>query len=407
MKLKIYTTIKVKGSKEYVVGEGNLFEYLSELNPDFFRFDIQRKIVANHYLDSLSDSVKNGMPFPAITLTYAGKINDTNLKELNLRECEILDGLQRTFRLWSIYYIDHIIETNPYKDYREIYNLLKDDKYGGKYIIEAKTLKRSQLRALMEIKDGRMEISALLDSFRKYSLIFNIWIGLTDQDIVRQMLILNAGHKRVTNTHQFELVYLHYFDKKILQIPQAMKILREKDEEYKLIGRPEKRQRGMFALSSVMIAFQSYYMGKPMRVMGVNEVSLDFEHTDITTELSKALIGGALNEFIKCIDNLDRKMCDVEYGGYWFSKDTTISGIFAAIGASMPDKTVDYDDFTYLEDFISRFNPDDLNLKNYDEGYDTLSSARINVGNKVRLAVFKAFSNYVPGNNINWIEAFN
>src|SRR5690606_20672575 len=60
--------------------------------------------VKNQYLDTLVSTIKQGDPIPLITLTYNEKGlqlvvgNDINI---DMNNVEILDGLQRTFRLWA------------------------------------------------------------------------------------------------------------------------------------------------------------------------------------------------------------------------------------------------------------------------------------------------------------------
>lgn len=76
MKIDLYKARKVDDGRTFYIGAGKLYDYLSELRTDFFNFDIQRRIVVNSYLDSIGDTVRNNIPFPAITLTTQTAIED-------------------------------------------------------------------------------------------------------------------------------------------------------------------------------------------------------------------------------------------------------------------------------------------------------------------------------------------
>src|SRR5689334_19852767 len=90
----------------WILCRGNLLEYLENLKEDFYKFSIQRKIVKNQYLDTLISTIEQRDPIPIITLTYNDKnikVNVGDILNINMQNVEILDGLQRTFRLWAYY----------------------------------------------------------------------------------------------------------------------------------------------------------------------------------------------------------------------------------------------------------------------------------------------------------------
>lgn len=404
MKIDLYKARKVDDGRTFYIGAGKLYDYLSELRTDFFNFDIQRRIVVNSYLDSIGDTVKNNIPFPAITLTTQTAIED-DAPVLDLSKCEILDGLQRTFRLWAIYYSFYLSEVNNELNYKNVYALLNEDEK-GKYIIRNNILNTRTLRDLFNIDDaGKRKIDTLIDAFKKYELDLNVWYGLNDEEIVKQMLILNAGHKRVSSVHQFEIIYLHYFDRNRLVIPNGIKILREKDTDYRKIASSTERKKGMFALHSVMIAFQSYYKGSPLRIKGVNEISLNFENSEIDKVFSEVLISSVLSKFLVAIKKIDDKVSEFSGGGHWLAKDTTMSGMFAAFGYNCPDESL-LDDYSLIENFAKDITEEELNLSEYRYAHDNLASSRINVGSKVRFSVFNAIVSYKPGKKIDWFKAF-
>ena len=98
----------LQNGKSWYLATCNLFEYLQSIKSDAFDYDIQRRIVKNSFLDKLWESVISEEPFPAITIT----VQDAHEKDgiLTIDDYDILDGLQRTFRLWSIVYLHGIVE---------------------------------------------------------------------------------------------------------------------------------------------------------------------------------------------------------------------------------------------------------------------------------------------------------
>lgn len=87
--------------KQWFLCKGNMLEYISTLKRDFSEFQIQRRIVRNGYLDGILKTVTDGEPMPTITLTCPQAIAIKNDSiEISPENIEILDGLQRSFRLW-------------------------------------------------------------------------------------------------------------------------------------------------------------------------------------------------------------------------------------------------------------------------------------------------------------------
>ncbi|ANS87440.1 hypothetical protein VSVS12_03740 [Vibrio scophthalmi] len=107
MKIKILDIKKENIASCYLV-KANLKEYLESLPEDYQDWDIQRGIVTNRYLDSILDTVVNNKHIPPIVLV-ADEVPDTNQQELNVKEFRILDGLQRTYRLKTIYNSNKLI----------------------------------------------------------------------------------------------------------------------------------------------------------------------------------------------------------------------------------------------------------------------------------------------------------
>ncbi|MDP3291322.1 MAG: hypothetical protein Q8M43_04745 [Sulfuricurvum sp.] len=119
---------KTADGRSWYLCKANAKEYLSELKIGFYDFAIQRQIVKNQYLDKLFSTIKNKDPISIITLTSSIPLNMTeNMAMLDLENVDILDGLQRTFRLWAYLTLANTYENFPTKNsYRDFAKFIKD-----------------------------------------------------------------------------------------------------------------------------------------------------------------------------------------------------------------------------------------------------------------------------------------
>ena len=398
MNITILREKDLQNGKKWYLAVCNLLEYIESLKDEFFNYDIQRRIVKNSYLDKLWTTISTGDPLPSITLTanVKGDIGNSSVDEF-----EILDGLQRTFRLWAIKYLDDLTERlNTHEDVRALIEVMREDE-NGKRLLDSKVINRSILRKLLN--DKNINIHNLMNCYAQQDIVLNIWSGLNDEEIINKMLTLNAGQRSVSSTHQFELMFLHYFKK--LEVPKGVQIIRERDDEYFSVKKKE-RKCGQFIMSSIIIAIQSLIERKPVRIQTVN----DLRTNDSVVEESSAsfFTKDNLEAFINLLLELDKNF-DNDQIGSWIMKDTTLSGLFAAIGA------VYNQEWTYnvpsMLDFIHNkitvINDDNINYSEFNDAYNNLSSVTVNIGNAVRKAVYVYFKNLFLNKPMSWQEAFN
>ena len=321
MNITILKDMDLQNGKKWYLAVCNLLEYLESLKDEFFNYDIQRRIVKNSYLDKLWTTIYSGDPLPSITLTANVK---EDIDNSSVDEFEILDGLQRSFRLWAIKYLDDLLKRMNTQDVSVLIEAMREDE-NGKRLLDSKVINRSILRKLLT--NDKINIENLMKCYAKQDIVLNVWSGLNDEEIINKMLTLNAGQRSVSSTHQFELMFLHYFKK--LQIPQGVQIIRERDEEYFSVKNKE-RKCGQILMSSIIIAIQSLIERKPVRIQTVNALRIN----DSVVEESSAsfFTKDNLEAFINRLLELDEKFYNVQIGS-WIMKDTTLSGLFAAIGA--------------------------------------------------------------------------
>lgn len=372
----------------------NLYEYLISLRMNFYDFDVQRRIVSNSYLDKIGDSILNGEPLPAFTITVNSI--DENIGDLNIGEMEILDGLQRTYRLWIAIFLDRIIK-NGYNNFDELYEAIKCSEEGQR-MIQVRLVNRSKVRDLIE--NNSQKLNELISAYKSSDIILNVWSGLTDEEIVKKMLTLNAGQRSVSSTHQFELLFLHCF--KNLRLSNQIRIIREKDNDYVKVKRGE-RKLGEYLMSSIIIALQSYVEKQPLRINQVNKLRIE---DSIVPEYSSVFFTNQrLYYFIELISQIDISSIDNEKLNSWLMKDTTLSGIFAALG-KVTDSASNFE-IPQIQKCLNRITDLNINVDEFETSYQKLSSVHTNVGNAVRKAVYHYFMALFEGPKISWSEAFN
>ena len=266
----LYSKVSENGVTCYVC-RGNLQEFIASLKPDFYEFDIQRGIVRNYYLDSFKSTIENGEIVPPISLTIKGKPHiDEDTLTTDESQTEILDGLQRTFRLWMYHHIDQMVKTNNIREYKTLVNTIRESER-GQYILEQYFVNAKYLKGFLPKEDGKSDCDSFLESWNRYDLIFYIWVGLDDKGIVRKMLELNAGQKPVSSIHQYELLFLHFYNGILPKLPEGMRLYRNREKEYsKICSRRENPLE--FAFASVVIAYKSFYDRSPLRVCWMKRI---------------------------------------------------------------------------------------------------------------------------------------
>lgn len=393
--------------RPWLLCKGKLNEYLGSLKDSFYDFAIQRRIVKNQYLDSLFQTVKRNEPIPIITLTYNANnlsINDKTLS-IDMSKVEILDGLQRTFRLWSYKKISE--EYKPeYED--KIIDFVKKIKGVKDYdlMFDSGVISSTIIKELIKAND----INKLDEYYRDFDIYFIIWVGLDDNEVVRKMLVLNAGQKQVSKVHQFELLFLHIWDE--IKKNSKIHILREKDAKAFSVKKGEK-EVGEFMFSSVIVSMMSLIERKPLRVATENLITEDFDEPD--SELyQKVFRQPFVDKFLNNLFNLDSSITAKEsnYGKSWFVKDTTLSGFFAAVGnfinisSNWTNEELESKVDKAIQNLDKLITAEGLNLIDFKNEYDSFSSRNVNIGNHIRKVIAYHIEEVLKGSNPLWKDSF-
>ncbi|PZX46019.1 hypothetical protein [Algoriphagus chordae] len=413
MKFKILKEKDFGKGKYWLLAELNLLQYVESLVDDNFNFEVQRKIVKNRYLDGLLNTIELGEPLPNITLAYhepLSQIKESSTVNLIDSKLDILDGLQRTYRLWAFWKIYIKIKENNYNNLKDAILGIKSSypQFFENGIVDSKFFKYN-------FPEGKTNID-FHKKYSTYTLYFTIWSNLSEPDLVKKMLVLNAGHKAVSTQHQFEILFLNLW-KSLNNELVNIRVIREKEIDFNLIKRGE-RKPGEYLFSSIITSLMSLVLAKPQRISSdiiyrydlINENdegnSLQYTELIFNSEFIKKLL--------KKLFAIDSEMSSAygKEGLAWFGKDTTLNGVFAGVGVYLnlnSSDQIDGLDEKILESFeeLKTSLTKELNLNKFNAEYDSLSGRSVNIGNLIRSVVMNYTIHKLKKESTNWMSLFN
>ena len=381
-----------------------LKDYIESLTEDSFNYDIQRGIVSNPYLDTILNSVLHCDILPPLSIVTLDKLTIENEKYTIVGSFDILDGLQRTYRLWVYYRLTTLAHQKSIFEYRKASDLLKQECDYSTVAVSSR-----QIRKLFDRSSG-VNVWNLKELYSKFYVYLYVWDNLSSSDVVRKMLILNAGQSKMTLQHQFELMYLHIFEK-YKAINNSVKLIRSK--ERKIIHRGNlERKIGEYLVPTVVIGIQSLIAAKPERLS--RRMLYKASDEDMYAKDSEFYFRDSfINDFLDGLYQLDYALCfNNSTNNLWFSKDTVISGIMGGIGqyhrmnsnnVNNPEELL-HDYLDAIMKIISK--KDKLNIEEYNDGYDSICGSQFNIGIVIREAIAYYICNMLNDNDISWSEAF-
>lgn len=387
--------IKILDNKPgWILGKVSLLEYIKSLTEENFRYEIQRGIVSNPFLDTILDAVVENKPLAPVSLV--SKDFEDGDKTLSINQFNILDGLQRTFRFWIYYQLAKLAKEKNSNDYRLVTKEFKTicDDY-------SLAVSPRQVRGLFK-HDNAINVWNLNELYSAFDLYLYIWTDLSVDQEIKQMLILNAGQKQMSLNHQFELIYMRLFEENTFD-EGKIKILRSKD------GKITNRNIGEYSMSTVIIGVQSLVNMKPMRLSRDMLYKDDFQNDMLLSTMDGVFTIGFVRKFLDMFYILDKKISVNQEYSNWFAKDTTISGMMAGIGQHI--QALNHDSSYVLANLSqsveSIVGAEAFRLDEYNKVYSELSGAKVNIGKVLRRAVMIYTQNVLDGTAMSWKEAFN
>lgn len=387
--------IKILDNKPgWILGKVSLLEYIKSLTEENFRYEIQRGIVSNPFLDTILDAVVENKPLAPVSLV--SKDFEDGDKTLSINQFNILDGLQRTFRFWIYYQLAKLAKEKNSNDYRLVTKEFKTicDDY-------SLAVSPRQVRGLFK-HDNAINVWNLNELYSNFDLYLYIWTDLSVDQEIKQMLILNAGQKQMSLNHQFELIYMRLFEENTFD-EDKIKILRSKD------GKITNRNIGEYSMSTVIIGVQSLVNMKPMRLSRDMLYKDDFQNDMLLSSMDGVFTIDFVRKFLDMFYILDKKISVNQEYSNWFAKDTTISGMMAGIGQHI--QALNHDSSYVLANLSqsveSIVGAEAFRLDEYNKVYSELSGAKVNIGKVLRRAVMIYTQNVLDGTAMSWKEAFN
>ncbi|CAI1951342.1 hypothetical protein [Serratia fonticola] len=387
VKAKILDERDDKDSKCFL-SRMSLESYVNALPSSYQDYDVQREIVSNVYLDHLVETVLNRYHIPPIVLVIEGENYKKKNDVLEIGSFKILDGLQRTFRLQVIRKtIEFCCERlDPQEDYLSWPKF----KFSRTFSSELHKFDSNTdvLRAVVEVfqRDGKEN---LLKTFTENNQWFEIWTGLTPQEEVRKMLMLNAGHKPVTTRHQLELLFLNLLPILREGVGNDFTLVREKEVSATQFSKG--RTIGTFHFAHVITALLSFNAGKPVAPSTNLIQSLQSADSDLDSYLKLAdpEVLKAVVVFLVRLDRILTKQYG-ENGCLWMGREVSLAGLFGALGAFADETGRDRINVMNYFYEICQQHPDILNLQQFEEARNNLDLSKVNIGNVNRAAVFSA-----------------
>jgi hypothetical protein len=174
------------------------------------------------------------------------------------------------------------------------------------------------------------------------------------------------------------------------------------------------REIGEFMFSSVIVALQSFVEMKPLRVSTDDLIGKESEEETETDIYESVFSSEFIQIYIEHLYRLDKAVAekDLQKGKEWFVKDTSLSGVFAAVGKHIQiDKSWTKSElaqfasngFNLLEEKILQ---NGFNLSEFTEEYNNLSSRDVNIGNFIRKVIMNYTYELLMGKSPIWKDIF-
>lgn len=398
MTLKVIDTFEEGSAKGYFCRVGAL-DFIESLPDEFKDYFVQRGIVSNRYLDTLWETLEQGLHIPIIVIVSDPRNENSPNPDL-LGNWKILDGLQRTNRLKII------VDTARFID-QEV--AVQKGLFGDSHLDVRRLTKHHKARlneldcppvlfAKMVRTKAEKPNQPLLDLIAKNTLWLELWVGLTENEQIKKMLLLNAGHKSVSIKHQIELLFSAYLP--IFKDAFPGGIVREREQSSMAYSKG--RTQGQFFFAHLVTAFESLKLGKPVSTnadfaAGVANESQSSADTfiDVSEE--------DLRDFSDFLVILDRGF-DADIEVRWLGREVVLAGLFAAIGASSKQAKVPFTQtYAKLTSDVSGFK-NWLDLEQFEAVRNSQDTGSVNIGNMNKNAVMFAVKEYL---DISCVDAVN
>ncbi|CAN0586411.1 unnamed protein product [Ectocarpus sp. 12 AP-2014] len=397
MEFKVLDTKAEEKSTCFLVST-SLEDYVKSIPSDYDSYEIQRAIVNNSYLDRLVYTVFKKGHIPTITLITEDAKD--SIEKGRIRGFKILDGLQRTHRLKIIFETKELFlenvndigqEISDFQLKRSFRDKLAEIGSSGNIFIAIKEFYYEQ---------GQDELNKC---FSENTQWFEVWSGLSPEDEVKKMLVLNAGHKPVNIKHQLELLFQNVYP--IFDSIKSGDIVIVREKESSSAAFSKGRAIGTYHFSHLISALISFIEKKPISTNS-NFISKVQDDDQKLKEFSEIFSYSFLEDFLRSVNKLDIAANSHfgEVGSQWIGREVSLTSIFAVIGFYSKNS----DEFVSIIDELStEFGK--CNLSDYENCRNNVDLAKVNIGNINKKNIFKGFDKFLSEGMkkpIDWNEIF-
>jgi len=384
----------------------SLKDYILGLPTEYKSYYIQREIVQNPYLDNLINTILTNGHIPSIVLVIEKVIIDNSKSELQIEKFQILDGLQRTHRLKVIWDTIQLLN-NELENSKEILNYTRI-KISREFSKQLNKIESSST-ILSKLIDYKREFpnENIEDKFNDNSIWFEVWSGLSPDEQVQKMLILNAGHKPVKAKHQLELLFNNLIPIITKTTTPTFKLIKEK--EVSSIQHSKNRAQGHFHFSHIISAVLSYEAGKPITT-NINLIQKAQNREFYDEDFDIKYDFNFFETFIRIIVKLDLALYNSykELGTQWLGREIVLVGLFASLGKIAKDGKDNFEQVcTILDKTIIQY-PKRLNLLDFEKVRNGLDLSKINIGSVNKIAVYNGLYDLMNNDlqDIQWKQYF-
>lgn len=390
--------------------ETTLHSYVNSLKSSYKKYDVQRGIVKNIYLDRMSDTIFKKGHIPPMVLVL--KKNNVNLKvgsKCNIDDFNILDGLQRSFRIkriWDsgIFYFEKLEESLKITRSYLIKNFEKD-------LIKADIDATEVVKVVNKIQAERISENYFEDLFQGNIIWFEIWTNLNKEQQISKMLTLNAGHKPMQTRHQLELLFLNLelvLESNGQDNNEKFSIIREREVTVSTFQKNKKPYQ--YHLSILISSVISFIQGKVIvpgisMVKEIHDQGIDSITSDDDFNLEFAFDENFYDPFLSCIIKMDTILKNDEESLRWSARETVLPGIMAGLGKFRIEKKLTAkDSFKEFNKLVSDNGTKFFNIQEFEAVRSSIPIQKVNVGKYLREllceGVFDALSS--NRNKIRW-----
>jgi hypothetical protein len=261
------------------------------------------------------------------------------------------------------------------------------------YIIDGLQRTNAIKQTLDEVRGTDQEAPLLARASR-----VEIWLNIPFGALAYRMLLLNAGQRPMSIKNQVEILSMKLAEE-LADIPQ-LEILKSLEAE-------RRTKRGQFHLSKLSQAFQAWLQGTPnvdLRNLVMEQLLVESAIETLGSSLRGERTHSERDEFKAFVEWMVAADLALPSNLNFFSNETVLQGISAAVGASERNTVLRDRMKRALDNLLASLRSapesDPLGLESFESLRKGIDPKKVNVGQATREMVFKAFQEYFVSDSL-------